>query len=150
MLTAETPRGLTLLCFVPPGEENKAWREITLVWPHADVIRDDARAASLAATVFAPHETDNRTVTLHLKGSPFQLKVWRALLTIPRGETVTYGELALRIGRPGAARAVGTAVSLNPVAVLVPCHRVIRASGETGEYRWGTELKKRLLFAENQ
>lgn len=88
--------------------------------------------------------------TLALAGTPFQLDVWRALAEIPAGETVTYGQLAARLGRPSAARAVGAAVGANPVAVLVPCHRVVRADGNLGGYRWGTARKQQLLAGERQ
>ena len=81
-------------------------------------------------------------------GTAFQLRVWQALRTIPAGETATYGEIARRIGRPGAARAVGTACGSNPVAVLIPCHRVLAADGSLGGYRWGTERKRALLARE--
>jgi methylated-DNA-[protein]-cysteine S-methyltransferase len=81
-------------------------------------------------------------------GTPFQRRVWEELRTIPRGETVTYGELAARIGMPGAARAVGSAVARNPVAVVVPCHRVIGADGSLTGYAGGVELKRALLASE--
>ena len=82
---------------------------------------------------------------LVLSGSPFQLKVWQALLDIPFGQVRTYGELATSLGYPGAARAVGTALAANTLAYVVPCHRVIRATGERGQYRWGAERKVQML-----
>ena len=85
---------------------------------------------------------------LDLRGSPFQLLVWRALLDIPFGEVRTYGELAAAIGHPGAARAVGAANARNPVAILVPCHRVVAAGGRLGGYSGGLEVKRRLLATE--
>ena len=81
-------------------------------------------------------------------GTPFQLSVWRALSAIPYGQTATYGEIARRIGRPGASRAVGMACNRNPVAVFVPCHRVVASNGSLGGYRGGTSLKSRLLKLE--
>ena len=80
-----------------------------------------------------------------MKGTNFQLKVWEALLKIPEGTAVSYGDLAARIGHPGAHRAVGTAAGYNPVAYLIPCHRVLRSTGEVGGYRWGTVRKKAML-----
>ena len=77
-----------------------------------------------------------RRITLHIKGTPFQLKVWQALLDIPAGSLQSYGTVAQAVGSPNAARAVGTAVGQNPVALLIPCHRVIRESGIIGGYRW--------------
>jgi AraC family transcriptional regulator of adaptative response/methylated-DNA-[protein]-cysteine methyltransferase len=80
-----------------------------------------------------------------VSGTPFQLEVWRALLTIPFGERVSYGQLAAMVGRPEAVRAVGTAVGRNPVAFLIPCHRVVHADGRVGQYMWGTERKRVML-----
>ena len=76
-------------------------------------------------------------IRLHLRATTFQMKVWEALLRIPMGRLASYGDVATAIGRPGAGRAVGTAIGANPVAWLIPCHRVIRQSGETGGYMWG-------------
>lgn len=84
-------------------------------------------------------------LALHLRGTNFQLRVWRALLSIPDGEAVTYGRIARALGKPGAARAVGSAVGANPVAVLIPCHRVLRETGDFGGYRWGTGRKRAVL-----
>ncbi|HEX7124788.1 MAG TPA: methylated-DNA--[protein]-cysteine S-methyltransferase [Thermodesulfobacteriota bacterium] len=94
--------------------------------------------------------TPRPDVALDLAGTPFQLAVWRALLEIPYGATVTYGELAARLGRPGAARAVGAAVGANPVSLLVPCHRVVGAGGSLTGFGWGLALKRRLLAHEQQ
>jgi AraC family transcriptional regulator of adaptative response/methylated-DNA-[protein]-cysteine methyltransferase len=88
---------------------------------------------------------DERSLPLDLRGTPFQMEVWSALADIPRGETTTYGAVAARLGRPGACRAVGSAVGANPVSVIVPCHRVVRRGGALGGYRWGVERKKALL-----
>lgn len=87
-------------------------------------------------------------IELHVRGTDFQLKVWNALLHIPAGKPVTYRDIAARIGNDKALRATGTAIGNNPVAVLIPCHRVIPASGAPGNYRWGTELKAALIARE--
>jgi methylated-DNA-[protein]-cysteine S-methyltransferase len=87
-------------------------------------------------------------VALDLAGTPFQIAVWQALCEIPYGETMTYGEVATRVGRPGAARAVGAAVGANPVSLLVPCHRVMGAGGALTGFGWGLDLKRRLLAHE--
>lgn len=90
-----------------------------------------------------------KTIPLHLSGSPFQLQVWQTLLEIPAGTTCTYGQLAARLGlSAGAARAVGSAVGQNPIAVLIPCHRVVGSTGKLTGFRWGVERKKQLLLAE--
>ena len=91
---------------------------------------------------------DEGGLTLHLRGTPFQIKVWRALLAIPPGCVTSYGDLARRIGAPGASRAAGSATGSNPVAWIIPCHRVIRASGVLGEYRWGRGRKLAMLSLE--
>ena len=88
------------------------------------------------------------SLSLHVKGTNFQLKVWRALLEIPPGDVTTYGAIASKLGDPKASRAVGTAVGSNPVSYLIPCHRVIRASGELGGYAWGVDRKKAMLRRE--
>ena len=80
-----------------------------------------------------------------IKGTPFQIQVWRALLRVPAGSTVTYGELATALGRPGAARAIGLACGANQIAFLIPCHRVIRETGALGGYRWGLVRKQAML-----
>jgi AraC family transcriptional regulator of adaptative response/methylated-DNA-[protein]-cysteine methyltransferase len=87
-------------------------------------------------------------VHVFVKGTQFQLRVWDALLRIPEGALATYRDLAGALGQPGASRAIGSAVGANPVALLIPCHRVIRASGELGGYRWGEARKRVLLAAE--
>lgn len=86
-----------------------------------------------------------KEIKLHLKGTDFQLKVWNALLRIPQGGLTTYGDIATEINNPKACRAVGTAIGENPVAFLIPCHRVIRSSGELGNYHWG-EIRKTAII----
>jgi AraC family transcriptional regulator of adaptative response/methylated-DNA-[protein]-cysteine methyltransferase len=82
---------------------------------------------------------------LHLKGTPFQIKVWETLLKVPMGDLTTYGEIAHQIDEPRAMRAVGSAVGHNPVAFLIPCHRVIRSDGQVGEYHWGSTRKQAMI-----
>ena len=89
------------------------------------------------------------TVSLDLRGTQFQLAVWRALCAIPFGETISYAEQARRVGRPNAPRAVGAANGANPIAIIVPCHRVVNANGKLGGYGGGLELKARLLALEH-
>jgi AraC family transcriptional regulator of adaptative response/methylated-DNA-[protein]-cysteine methyltransferase len=113
-------------------------------WPKADFRRDDAAATNLAATVLGTLR-EPRPVSLLLRGTNFQIRVWEALLQVPSGLAISYRDLATRVGRPGAPRAVGTALAHNNLAVLIPCHRVIRESGDFGQYRWGTERKIALL-----
>jgi len=122
--------------------------------PAADIVRDDAALGDIGASVVALasgaalSHTLLEALPLDLRGTAFQQRVWRELQRIPRGETITYAELAARIGAPKAVRAVGTACGANPVAMVVPCHRVVRADGSLGGYAWGVERKARLLRAE--
>jgi AraC family transcriptional regulator of adaptative response/methylated-DNA-[protein]-cysteine methyltransferase len=97
-----------------------------------------------------PTAIDATDVPLDIVGTAFQWRVWKALTEIPAGETATYGEIARRIGEPGAARAVGRACATNPVALVVPCHRAVGSSGALTGYRWGVERKKRILAAEKR
>jgi AraC family transcriptional regulator of adaptative response/methylated-DNA-[protein]-cysteine methyltransferase len=99
----------------------------------------------MIAQIFQPPDARAGTLNLFLNGTNFQIKVWAALLRIPSGSVVTYEDIALSIGMPKAARAVSNAVASNPVAVLIPCHRVIRKDGEFGGYHYGTVRKKALL-----
>lgn len=119
---------------------------------HIEVTRrDDAFAQDRLNRIFA--QTDEspleEPVSVVVRASPFELAVWQALCRIPSGCVVTYGELARTIGRPGAARAVGSAVARNGVAYLIPCHRVVPGSGMPGKFRWGVHTKQRLLEWEN-
>ena len=107
----------------------------------------DALAAKIAALVDAPDRTLD--VPLDMRGTAFQRDVWRALRAIPPGTTTTYGELAARLGRPQSARAVGAACGANPLAILVPCHRVIARTGALAGYRWGVARKQALLQRES-
>ncbi len=111
---------------------------------------EDARLAEFVASVVTAIENPRQAdaVPLDLQGTPFQRQVWDALRRIPAGETVTYTRLARQIGRPDAVRAVGAACGANPVAVLVPCHRALRADGGLGGYRWGLDRKRQLLDLE--
>lgn len=140
-LLGESPRGICLLSIL---EKKGVPADLQSSWPHAAWIRDDALAARRLDALFqrAP-EPD--TLRAWVRGSAFQVRVWRALLEIPSGALSTYGHLAAAIGRPGAARAVGTAVGSNPIAFLIPCHRVIRETGAISGYRWGVGRKRALL-----
>jgi AraC family transcriptional regulator of adaptative response/methylated-DNA-[protein]-cysteine methyltransferase len=140
---AETPRGLCRLVFVDNDDGATELQALRVLWPRAEYVCDDARAAGLVSTIWNP-SGGRRTATfpLAVTGTNFQVQVWRALLELEPGETVTYGSLARKLGKPDAARAVGTAVGANPVAWVIPCHRVLRAGGLLGGYRWGTARKQ--------
>lgn len=154
-LAVFAPRGLHRLEFIADaGQRDMLLRELTDTYPDALwQVASPARLAPLRAA-FGVAERGDPVQTANVDGSPlalcvagsdFQLKVWEALLAVPRGQSVSYGSLASALGKPGAARAVGNAVAANAVAMLIPCHRVIRESGVVGHFRWGTERKLAML-----
>jgi AraC family transcriptional regulator of adaptative response/methylated-DNA-[protein]-cysteine methyltransferase len=143
-----TSRGVCHLRFADAGEQ-PALAELSSEWPHATMRHDDAHAARIAGRIFASIPAQHGApLRVLLKGTNFQVQVWEALLRIPEGALATYGELARVLGRPEAARAVAGAVARNPVACLIPCHRVIRETGVLSGYRWGVERKAALLAHE--
>jgi AraC family transcriptional regulator of adaptative response/methylated-DNA-[protein]-cysteine methyltransferase len=145
-LIATTERGICNLSFVGKSE-GQAIDNLVANWTQAKMIEDYKSTAPLAACIFSDRQPDS-PLKLHLRGTNFQIKVWEALLNIPIGTVTTYEHIAAQIGKPQALRAVGTAVGHNPIAVLIPCHRVIRKSGEFGNYLYGSARKKALLARE--
>lgn len=139
-----TPRGVCHLRFVEPGMQSAAQAELRLEWPQAVFRRDDSEVTVLAQRLFGRLE-EPKSLSVLLKGTNYQIKVWEALLQVPFGSVIAYGDLAGLSGHPKAHRAAGTAMAQNRIAVLIPCHRVIRESGEIGQYRWGSERKRALL-----
>jgi len=139
-----TDRGICHLGFVG-SSEGDAVDALVANWQQARMIEDHQATAPLVEPIFDLRRRGNTPLRLHLRGTNFQLKVWEALLRIPPGAVTSYQGLAEQAGRPGASRAVGTALGRNPIAVLIPCHRVIRKLGEFGNYRYGTIRKKALL-----
>ena len=148
-LIGVTARGVCHLAFVHPVSRAVALERLRTDWPEAQLAPDQDATRSAVSTAFPPPGSAKRpSLSLHVKGTNFQLKVWRALLEIPPGQVTTYGDLAARVGNPRAARAVGTAVGSNPVSYLIPCHRVIRSTGELGGYAWGPDRKRVMLALE--
>lgn len=147
-LVGESPRGICHLAFVESEDGAAEWAALQANWPQAQLQRDDAVAARLAIRIFErPTEIHSqRPLRAFVRGTAFQLQVWRALLQVQPGALVSYGHLAATLGKPAAARAVGTAVAQNPLAYLVPCHRVIRETGVVGDYHWG-RIRKRAMLA---
>ena len=146
-LILRTARGVCGLAFTAPERCDETLAEFARGFEAAAFIEDPGATAGIVGRIFGI-AAGGDGIGLHLRGTPFQIKVWRALLAVPPGCVTSYGDLARRIGMPGASRAVGTAVASNPVAWLIPCHRVIRASGVLGEYRWGRERKLAMLSVE--
>lgn len=148
-LIAVTPRGVCHLAFVHPVSRRDALERLRLAWPRAECVADQSATRAVAARAFPPPgSTRQPALALHVKGTNFQLKVWEALLRVPDGAVTTYGEIASAVGNPKASRAVGTAVGSNPISYLIPCHRVIRSTGELGGYAWGPDRKRVMLALE--
>ena len=146
-LIAETKRGICHLSFVDDKGRNAARELLASQWPNAKLNRNDSRIAELSAIIFAPDakSTSRRPLRAFVRGTPFQIQVWRALLRVPAGNLTSYGRLAKAIGDSKAARAVGSAVGANPVAFIIPCHRVIRETGALGHYHWDPIRKRAIL-----
>lgn len=141
-LIGGTERGICWLSFHPADDHTNGVEQLKNTWGKATLVNSDAESAHWRDAVFAGN-SDSRQATLPLlvKGTNFQIKVWEALLRIPSGLLCSYQDLARWIGQPKAARAVGSAVGANPIAYLIPCHRVIRTMGGFGQYRWGSDRK---------
>ena len=147
-LIATTDRGICHLSFIQTGEGD-AIDQLVIDWKQARMIEDHKSTVPLIEPIFdLRYSHRGKPLNVHLRGTNFQLKVWEALLQIPVGGVTTYTGIASRIGNPGATRAVGTAIGHNPIAVLIPCHRVIRKVGDFGNYRYGALRKKALLARE--
>ncbi len=150
MFLAQTERGVCRLSFPAPGEETGEVERLSGLWNRSWVLEDPRATADLARRIFdGGGESAEEPLRLAVRGTNFQVAVWRALLEVPRGRVTTYTEIAERIGRPRAVRAVGNAVGANQVAFLIPCHRVIRRLGALGGYRWGTARKQAVLAWES-
>lgn len=146
-LIAITERGVTNLAFVTAADRAKAVRGLKRHWRRARFIEDRRATRRYAEMIFGDMNRGAH-ITLYLKGTNFQIKVWQALLKIAPGKVSSYEDIAGMVGRPSAVRPVANAVARNPVAYLIPCHRVIRKTGAIGGYRWGMVRKKIMLALE--
>jgi len=143
ILVASTLLGICHLAFI--DNENEAFLALQNHFPNAIFIQKTDDLQQNAIKIFSSDWTELKKIKLHLKGTDFQLKVWQTLLKIPYGQLTTYGTIASQINNPNASRAVGTAIGSNPVAFLIPCHRVIQTSGSLGGYMWGTTRKSAII-----
>ncbi len=143
LLVASTDKGICHMAF--ETDKETALGNLKHKFPNASFFEKQDVLQKNALSIFNKDWTKLNTIKLHLKGTDFQLKVWESLLTIPMGKLSTYGSLAEKIGNPKASRAVGTAIGSNPVAFLIPCHRVIQSTGHLGGYRWGSERKQLIV-----
>ena len=143
ILVASTPRGICHMAFA--DDENLALQSMQEMFPNATYHQMVDLSQQNVLYIFTHDWSRLNQIKLHLKGTEFQLKVWETLLKIPMGQLSTYGNIAKQIQRPGASRAVGTAIADNPVAFLIPCHRVIQSSGVFGQYHWGSIRKTAII-----
>ena len=145
-LVMVTEMGLCGLAFADPGKEREALADMMKRWPEADFIEDKTATGPVARRIF---ETGNWSPEQPLRvvfiGSDFEIRVWETLLRIPLGAATTYSDIAAHLGKPSAARAVGTAVGKNPISFVVPCHRVLGKSGSLCGYHWGLTRKRAIL-----
>lgn len=145
-LVMATERGLSGLAFADPGEEAAALADMRSRWPKAKYVENVEITAPLARRIFDPNAwRQDRPLRVVLIGTDFEVRVWETLLKIPMGRATTYSDIASKIHKPKAARAVGAAVGKNPVCFVVPCHRVIGKSGELTGYHWGLTRKRAIL-----
>ncbi len=146
-LLATTPRGICHLSF--PAGDKEALERLRRDWGRARLVEEAVATREVIETVLmAAPQSPDRPLSLLLKGTNFQIKIWNALLRIPHGRAVSYGDLGAYVGAPRAHRAVGSAVGANPIAWLIPCHRVLRKDGRIGGYRWGTTRKRAMIGLE--
>ena len=143
MLVMGTDRGICGLAFTAEFGRDHAMTDMTSRWPQAIYV-ENPNSLDVASLI-----DNDQPANLHLIGSPLQIKVWEALLSIPSGQVTTYSEIAEHIGSPKAVRAVGTAVGRNPISWLIPCHRALRKSGGLGGYHWGLPVKRAMLAWES-
>lgn len=144
-LLALTGRGICFLRFVDQDGRGSALQDLQAHWPQAKLAENANKTYQLMGDIFPLADKPGGRLHIHLSGTNFQIKVWEALLRIPYGKLVSYGQIASSLNLPGASRAVGQAVGNNPIAYLIPCHRVIQKMGVFGHYRYGPLRKKAML-----
>ncbi len=147
-LVGVTDRGICYLSFVDSQQPDAGVSDLQRRWSRATVREDTDSTRGVAERIGRGHQPDGPPAPVLLRGTNFQIKVWQAMLAIPPGAAACYGDIADMIGQPTATRAVGSAVGANPIAYLIPCHRVLRKSGHLGGYRWGEERKLAMLGLE--
>ena len=145
-LVMATERGLAGLAFADPGEEPAALADMKARWPRATYVENSARTAAIARRIFDSSQWhQDKPLRVVLIGTDWEVRVWETLLQIPMGRLTTYSDIASKIHKPAAARAVGAAVGKNPVSFVVPCHRVVGKSGDLTGYHWGITRKRAML-----
>ncbi|MDX1942616.1 MAG: methylated-DNA--[protein]-cysteine S-methyltransferase [Saprospiraceae bacterium] len=142
---AATERGICGLEFVNDDTKAQYLQAFQQKWRNAEILYNPDATIDFTRHLFSNSVQEQKRFHLLVNGTKFQVKVWEALLRVPFGAVTTYGQIAGSIGQPGASRAVGSAVGDNPIAYLIPCHRVIRKEGKLGEYHWGSTRKKAIV-----
>ncbi|XP_020818349.1 uncharacterized protein LOC110191753 [Drosophila serrata] len=138
---------ICLIYFVEKSDK-ETLKELRQRWPKSELLQDDKSVQSVADKLFEDNKENNDVIPIAILGTEFQQSVWAALIGLKSGETCTYSQLAERMGRPNAVRAVANAVAKNEVAILIPCHRIVSQNGAT-KYHWGSSLKQQLLTFES-
>ena len=149
MFVAITDRGICRAAFTEFSTEQDELDQLRRIWPLAAVKHSTADTVQVVDAMFCVARDESTPLSLHVAGTNFQIAVWRALLAIPPGAVSSYSAIAAALNKPRASRAVGTAIGANPVAFLIPCHRVIRQNGGLGGYRWGLSRKRTMLTWEH-
>lgn len=142
LMIATTERGICRISFLEKENRSEMINQLYSSWPRAEFIENQNHIQAITQRIFEKQISDApHRLHLHVKGTNFQVNVWQALLTIPSGRLVSYQDIAIGLGKPNAVRAVASAVAVNPVAYLIPCHRVIAKTGKIHKYRWGATRK---------
>lgn len=151
-LLANTPRGICKLAFFDEADQAVLYiEELKEEWPNANIQQNNQHTQDLAQDIFTrtfSTASKQKPLNVLLKGTEFQLQVWQALLAIPQGQMCSYSQMAEILDKPNSVRAVASAIAKNHVGYLIPCHRVIKSTGEFNQYRWGSERKKAMLIIE--
>ena len=150
-LFAVTDRGLSALFFVDDDSRSisQGLSDLQKRWPAARLMKDRAATAPYAEIILGAKAQSDQPLRIWVRGTNFQLQVWRALMSVKPGRLTSYGLMAQKIGKPKAARAIGNAVGANPVSLIIPCHRVLRENGAIGGYHWGLDCKRSILALEH-
>jgi len=144
-LLATTKCGICALYFTNPFLRDQLMEALRKEWPQAEILEDQEISGKYVQQIFSPNGKEEKRHHVFLKGTNFQIQVWRALLSIQPGDLTTYQEIAVQINKEKAVRAVGNAIAKNPIAYLIPCHRVIRKTGKFNHYRWGAARKQAII-----
>ena len=145
-LVANTHKGI---CFIAFGDRERTLEELKMRFPKGIFHWEETELQFSAVSAIDQCRLLHNALPLHLKGSDFEMEVWQALLAIPTGEITSYGNIARMIGKPKAVRAVASAIGRNPIACLIPCHRVFRTDGKIGGYHWGIDIKMKIIENEH-